>query len=43
MRKRLFYDEDPMMEMVCWAVIILLGIGFLFGFGVGIGVAFFVP
>lgn len=40
MSKKFWFEDDPMMDAIAWAVLILLASGFLFGFGVGIGVAF---
>jgi hypothetical protein len=37
MSKNFWFDEDPMMDAVTWAVLLLLATGFIFGFGVGVG------
>jgi hypothetical protein len=39
MAKNFWFEEDPMMEAVTWAVLMLLAAGFIFGFGVGVGIS----
>ena len=37
---RFWYSDDPMMDAVVWALIILLSTGFISGLSVGVGMSF---